>query len=98
MTRQDGLSEEGPAKTKTGWWPFTSKEQQHPEGVLLAQTSEDGVLKDIKHHTKELADITPKVTNIDQNLSNLKINDDLATKRLTKLEQQVEGEIRKMTG
>ena len=62
LTWQDGLSEEGPAKTMTGWWQFTSKEQQHPEGVLLAQTSEDGVLKDIKHHTKELADITSKIT------------------------------------
>ena len=72
--------------------------QQHPERVLLAQASEDGVLNDIKHHTKELADITPKVTNIDQNLSNLKINDDLAIKRLSKLEQQVEGEIRTMKG
>ena len=46
----------------------------------------------------EDAKMTPKITTIEQNLSNLKINEDLATKRLTKLEQQVEGEIRTMTG
>ena len=37
-----------------------------------------------------------KITNIEQNLSNLKVNDDLATKRLTKLEQQVEGDIKSL--
>ena len=51
----------------------------------------------LAHKIEENAKKTPKITTIEQNLSNLKINEDLATKRLTKLEQQVEGEIRTMT-
>ena len=85
-----------------------SKLEQQVEGEIRTmkgeiKTLKSGIEKESKNRLQlankiwEDAKMTSKITTIEQNLSNLKINEDLATKRLTKLEQQVEEEIRTMT-